>query len=315
MKFSQWRAALEVLNQNLNVSESAKRLFVSQSVISKQIRALEAELGVQIFERSGKRFVGTTRAGEKLLNMANQMMKDAHNIERAAREFSGDSGAIRLAATHSSLNSFLPAIFKTFKEKHAQTELLVQEGTSLEIAQQVASAEVDLGVLLSLYFNHPHLVALPFLEIPFVLIAHPNFPKLELLNPMPFQLENLNYFPLILPHITLDFREKIEKVFHYYHLKPKIIMDSLNTNTMKTWVLNQFGLAILPENSLNENEKEQFKIFNIASFFPKIQARLLIRKGSFLRRAEYNFIQLFAPHFNIHFVDAALHGNHQDCFL
>ncbi len=316
-KFTQWRAALEVLRQNLNVTEASKRLFISQSVISKQIRALESELGVKIFERNGKRFVGTTRVGKKLLQMAARLIEDAHNMERAAREFSGDSGIIRIASTHFLLAHVLPPILKKFQEMQPQTQIVVEEGTPPQIAPWVESGEVDWGVQISAHFEeNPALVALPFAEFSFVLIAHPNFPGLEeLLNSSPFKLENLNPFPLILPPPSLDVRAKMEKVLDYYHLKPKIIFNALTVEAMKIWVLNQFGLAMIPENALNEKEKAEFKVFNISSFFPKIQARILIRRGAFLRRADYAFIQLFASHFTMAVIDSALNGNARDDFL
>ncbi len=312
MKFSHWRAALEVSRQNLNVTESAKHLFVSQSVISKQIRALEAELGVQIFERSGKRFVGITRAGQKLLKMAGDLMDNAHNIERAAREFSGDSGAIRLAATHFELVNFLPKVFHRFKTAQHQVELILQEGTANQIAPWVLSGEVDFGILATPTLDVSGLVALPFLEIPLILIAAADFKGIQKDN---FKIENLSNLPLILPHISLDLRDKINKVFQYYDLKPKVVLDALNTETMKVWVLEHLGVAIVPENVLNEYEKEKFKIINISAIFPKLQARILIRRGAFLRRPDYSFIQLFAPHLTMHIIDSALNGEGKDHFL
>ena len=312
MKLSHWRAALEVSRQNLNVTESAKRLFVSQSVISKQIRALESELGVQIFERSGKRFVGITRAGQKLLKMAGDLMDNAHNIERAAREFSGDSGSIRVAATHFELTSFLPQIFQKFKTAQHKAELMLQEGTANQIAPWVLAGEVDFGILATPTFDVSGLVALPFAEIPLILIAAQDFKGLKKDD---FKIENLSNLPLILPHISLDLRNKIENVFAYYDLKPKVVLDALNTDTMKVWVSQHLGVAILPENVLNEKEKEKFKIINISANFPKLQARILIRRGAFLRRPDYAFIQLFAPHLTMHIIDSALNGEGKDHFL
>ncbi len=315
MKLSQWRAALEVSRQNLNVTESARRLFVSQSVISKQIRALETELGVKIFERSGKRFVGTTRAGKKLLQMAGALMDNAQNIERAAREFSGDSGSIRLAATHFELATFLPEIFQKFQNSKYSAELLLQQGAAAQIAPWVLSGEVDLGVLASPTMDEPGIIAFPFSEFPLILIAAPDFKNLHLLESNPFQIENLIHFPLILPHISLDIRAKIEKVFQYYDLKPKVVFDSLDIDSMKTWVLNKLGIAILPENAIKDNEKQRFRIFHISNFFPKLQARILIRRGAFLRRSDYAFIQLFAPHLTMNVIDSALNGDEKDHFL
>ncbi|MGD8478412.1 MAG: LysR family transcriptional regulator, partial [Burkholderiales bacterium] len=93
MKLQQLRYICEVARRDLNLSQTAEALFTSQPGISKQIRALEDELGVDIFVRHGKRLVAITEPGRAILERANQVLNDLGNLKQIGEEFTReDSG-------------------------------------------------------------------------------------------------------------------------------------------------------------------------------------------------------------------------------
>src|SRR2546429_9938912 len=90
MKLQQLRYLTEVVRRGLNVSEAADALHTSQPGVSKQIRALEDELGVQVFVRHGKRLVSITEPGKAVVAIAERILSEAQNLRRAGEEFPND---------------------------------------------------------------------------------------------------------------------------------------------------------------------------------------------------------------------------------
>jgi len=102
MNFRQLRAMLETARSGFNLTDVADILHTSQPAISRQIRELEDELGVEIFVRAGKRLTGLTAPGEAILTLVERLLLDAENLARAGEDFSVQgSGSLSIAATHS----------------------------------------------------------------------------------------------------------------------------------------------------------------------------------------------------------------------
>ena len=89
MKLQQLRYLVEVARSNLNISEAAETLYTSQPGVSKQIKLLEDELGIIIFERSGKRLTAITEPGKRVLEIARRLLREAKNIKRVGEEYAG----------------------------------------------------------------------------------------------------------------------------------------------------------------------------------------------------------------------------------
>jgi LysR family cys regulon transcriptional activator len=147
VKLQQLRYIVEIQRQGLNVSEAAETLFTSQPGISKQVKLLEDELGILIFERSGKRFTGVTEPGKAVLNIAERILREAENLKRASAEFAtGDSGRLVLAATHTQARYALPLVVRDFVTQHPTVKLELHQGSPTQIAEWVVNGEADLGI-------------------------------------------------------------------------------------------------------------------------------------------------------------------------
>ena len=147
MKLQQLRYVLEVSRHNLNVSEAADALYTSQPGISKQIRLLEEELGVQIFIRSGKRVVSVSQPGKEVLKLAERILRDVQNIKNIGNEFTDhDSGSLTIATTHTQARYVLPDIVARFVQRYPKVRLSIRQGSPTAIAQMVASGEADFAI-------------------------------------------------------------------------------------------------------------------------------------------------------------------------
>src|SRR5215212_4646733 len=162
MKLQQLRYLSEVARRNLNVSEAADALHTSQPGVSKQIRALEDELGIQVFVRHGKRLVAVTEPGKAVIAIAERILSEAQNLKRAGEEYSNDQlGTLTIAATHTQARYALPKAVAAFKRKYPKVELLLHQGNPTQICEQVLAGEADVGAATEAISQYAELVSLP----------------------------------------------------------------------------------------------------------------------------------------------------------
>ena len=132
MNFQQLKIIREAARQDYNLTEVANMLFTSQSGVSRHIRELEDELGIEIFVRRGKRLLGMTEPGKALLVIAERILNEASNVRRLADLFTNDtSGVLTIATTHTQARYSLPEVIKAFRELFPEVRLeLIQVGAS-----------------------------------------------------------------------------------------------------------------------------------------------------------------------------------------
>ncbi len=115
MNFQQLKIIREAARQDYNPDRGCEYAFTSQSGVSRHIRELEDELGIEIFVRRGKRLLGMTEPGKALLVIAERILNEASNVRRLADLFTNDtSGVLTIATTHTQARYSLPEVIKAF---------------------------------------------------------------------------------------------------------------------------------------------------------------------------------------------------------
>ena len=147
MKLQQLRYIWEVAHHDLNVSATAQSLYTSQPGISKQIRLLEDELGVEVFARSGKHLTRITPAGEKIIETAGEILRKVESIKQVAQEFSDErKGSLSIATTHTQARYALPNIINQFISQYPEVSLHMHQGTPIQIAEMASDGTVDFAI-------------------------------------------------------------------------------------------------------------------------------------------------------------------------
>ena len=147
MKLQQLRYIVEVVNHNLNVSSTAEGLYTSQPGISKQVRMLEDELGIQIFARSGKHLTQVTPAGQEIIRIAREVLSKVDAIKSVAGEHTWpDKGSLYVATTHTQARYALPGVIKGFIERYPRVSLHMHQGSPTQIAEPPAVSETTPAV-------------------------------------------------------------------------------------------------------------------------------------------------------------------------
>ena len=310
MKLQQLRYLLEVARQGLNISEAAEVLFTSQPGVSKQIKLLEDELGIIVFERSGKRLTGITEPGKAVLEISGRILREAENLRRVGEEYAGGhSGSLNLATTHTQARYILPTVVQRFVGAYSQVRLALHQGSPTQIAEWVLAGEADIGVATESLDQYSGLVTLPCYQWSHCVIAPSGHPILSVSG---LSLSELARWPLITYDPAVSGGTRIGKAFARQNLSPNIILSATDADVIKTYVSLGLGLGIIAKLAYDAQRDTGLVAIDAGHLFESNTTRLALRRGTYLRQFDYDFIQMFAPHLNKKAVDMAMQGGSED---
>lgn len=296
MNFQQLRIIRETVRQNFNLTEASAALYTSQSGVSKHIKDLEDELGVQLFIRKGKRLLGLTEPGQSLLSIVERMLVDADNIKRLADDFNKvDEGTLTIATTHTQARYVLPPIVSQFKKAFPKVHLILQQASPVEITEMLLQGEADIGIATESLTTEDNLASVPFYTWSHNIITPQNHP---LAQKDSIQLEDLSQYPLITYHGGFTGRSKIDKAFELAGLQPDIVMSALDADVIKTYVELGMGVGIV--NDVAYDAERDYRLKQIKTdVFGVNTTWIAVRKGHLLRGYGYEFVSLCSPETDI----------------
>jgi LysR family cys regulon transcriptional activator len=304
MKLQQLRYLCEVANQGLNLSKAAEILHTSQPGISKQIRLLENELGVDIFVRNGKRVVETTPPGRAIIEIAERMLRDAKNLKQVGQEFANEaSGSLTIATTHTQARYALPTAIKHFTARYPKVRLILRQGNPTQIAELVTSGVADIAIATEAIELFDELVMLPCYEWNRCVVVPPRHPLLKLRN---LTLEAIAEHPIITYDFAFTGRSKINQAFDAKGLVPNVVLTALDADVIKTYVELGLGIGILAQMAFEPKRDRHLRSIDASHLFEPSTTRIGISRNSYLRRYVYEFIEIFAPPLNHSVVTAAM---------
>jgi LysR family cys regulon transcriptional activator len=307
MKLQQLRYLVEVARHGLNVSEAAEALYTSQPGVSKQIKLLEDELGVIVFERSGKRLTSITEPGRTILEIAERILREAENMKRVGEEFAdGESGALVIATTHTQARYALPSVVARFVEKHPKVRLSMHQGSPTQIAEWTLKGEADIAIATEALDQYPQLLMLPCYQWTHCVIAPDGHPVLD---GRPLSLAELARWPLITYDSAFAGRSRINAAFERAKLTPNVVLAAIDADVIKTYVSLGLGLGIIAHQAYDATRDVGLAALDAGQLFGSNTTRIGLRRGTHVRRFEYDFIELFAPQLSRRAVDMAMTGH------
>jgi len=304
MKLQQLRYLCEVANQGLNLSKAAEILHTSQPGISKQIRLLENELGVDIFIRNGKRVVETTPPGRAILEIAERMLRDAKNLKQVGQEFANEaSGSLTIATTHTQARYALPSAIQHFTARYPKVRLVLRQGNPTQIAELVTSGVADIAIATEAIELFSELVMLPCYQWNRCIIVPPRHPLLKLKE---LTLEAIAEHPIITYDFAFTGRSKINQAFDAKGLVPNVVLTAIDADVIKTYVELGLGIGILAQMAFEPSRDRHLRAIDASHLFEPSTTRIGISRNSYLRKYVYDFIEMFAPHLDRATVAAAM---------
>lgn len=306
MKLQQLRYLCEVAKRGLNLSEAAEALYTSQPGISKQIRMLESELGVEILVRHGKRVVDITEPGRIILDIAERILRDTENLKRVGREFAAeDSGSLTIATTHTQARYALPPVIQRFIARYPRVRLSLREGSPQQISDLMRSGEADIAIITEAHEHYEDLVTLPCYQWNRCVITPLRHP---LLKERQLTLEMIAQYPIVTYDFAFSGNSPIKRAFDARGIKPNVALTAVDADVIKAYVELGLGVGILAKMAFDPARDFGLRLIDASHLFEPSTTRIGIRRHTYLRGYIYDFIEMFAPHLTRRVVDATIRG-------
>lgn len=293
MNFQQLRIIRETVRRNYNLTEVANALFTSQSGVSKHIKDLEDELGVELFVRRGKRLLGLTDPGKELVDIVERILLDTANIKRLGEQFaSSDRGELNIATTHTQARYAMPQAVAQFRKLFPHVHLVLHQGSPQEIATMLLDGRADIGIATESLADNPDIAAFPYHSWNHAVVV-PKGHALAKLKPL--TLEAVSEYPIITYHEGFTGRPAIDTAFANAGLAPDIVMAALDADVIKSYVELGLGIGIVASIAFDPDRDDGLELLESKHLFPLSTSRIALRRGRYLRGYAYRFIQLCAP--------------------
>ena len=308
MNFQQLRSVREAVRQRFNLTAVAEALHTSQPGVSRQIRELEEELGIEIFVRAGKRLTGLTPPGTTVLPLVEKLLLAADNLKRAGEDFAqADAGTLTIAATHTQARYALPAAVRDFRAAHPDVVLHMHQGSPQQVALMLLDGSADIGVATEALAQYEDLVALPCYRWTHTVIVPPGHALAsEASKGQTLNLARLAQFPIVTYEAGYTGRSHIDEAFTRNGLTPQIVLTAMDADVIKTYVELGLGVGIVAAIAIDEERDKHLAAIDARHLFATNLTRLAVRRGAFLRDYTYRFIETFASPLTRKVVEQAL---------
>lgn len=305
MKLQQLRYIVEVLNNNLNVSATAESLYTSQPGISKQVRMLEDELGIQIFGRSGKHLTHVTSAGNEVINIATQILSKVEAIKAVAREHTQpDEGKLRIATTHTQARYALPEVIQGFIKKYSKVSLHMSQGTPAQISDAASKGDADFAIATESLHLYNDLIMLPCYHWNRSVIVRSDHPLAKKRDNL--TIEDIAKYSLVTYVFGFTGRSELDRAFDTAGLEPKIAFTATDADVIKTYVRLGVGIGVVASMAVDPKIDSDLVTIDASHLFKSSTTKIGFRRGTFLRGYMFDFIERFAPHLNKDLVTKAM---------
>jgi LysR family cys regulon transcriptional activator len=310
MNLHQFRFVQEAVRRNLNLTEVAKSLHTSQPGVSKAIIELEEELGIEIFSRHGKRLKRVTEPGQHVLRSIEVILREVGNLKRIGEQFSAqDSGTLSIATTHTQARYVLPVPVAKLRETYPNVNISLHQGAPGQVAQMVLDEVAEIGIATESLSDYPDLITLPCYEWEHMLVIPKSHP---LAGKVRISLEDLAAEPIITYHPSFTGRTRIDKAFAAKGLTPRIALEAIDSDVIKTYVRLGLGVGIVAEMAVKDGLDEDLLARPASQLFGKNVARIAFKRSAYIRHFVYDFAALLSDRLDRNLIMKALDGHPTD---
>ncbi len=312
MNLHQFRFVQEAARRNLNLTEAAKALHTSQPGVSKAIIELEEELGVEIFARHGKRLKRITEPGQHVLRSIELIMREVGNLKRIGEQFSAqDSGTLSIATTHTQARYVLPLPVARLREAYPKVNVSLHQGSPDQVARMVIDETAEVGIATESLSDYQELVTLPCYEWQHVLVVPQGH---ALATKDRITLEDLAAEPLITYHPSFTGRTRIDAAFATRKLQPRVALEAIDSDVIKTYVRLGLGIGIVAEMAVRDDAQQptDLAVRPVGQLFGQNVARIAFKRGAYLRNFVFRFAELLSDRLDRQLIAKALSGHVND---
>jgi LysR family cys regulon transcriptional activator len=310
MNLHQFRFVQEAIRRNLNLTEAAKALHTSQPGVSKAIIELEEELGVEIFARHGKRLKRVTEPGQHVIKSIELIMREVGNLKRIGEQFSAqDSGTLSIATTHTQARYVLPVPVAKLREAYPKVNVTLHQGSPDQVARYLLDEVAEIGIATESLSDYQELVTMPCYEWQHVLVLPQGH---ALAKKERITLEDIAAEPIITYHPSFTGRTRIDNAFAHKKLVPRIALEAIDSDVIKTYVRLGLGIGIVAEMSMQGEDKGDLVVRPLGNLFGQNVARVAFKRGAYLRNFVFKFAELLSDRLDRNLIARAMSGHATD---
>jgi len=312
MNFHQLQYAIAIARNGLSVTQAAASLGTSQPAISRALKALEKELGFDLFVREGRAFARVTPEGVRVLEYAGRALAEVESLRAVAADLNQDArGTLSIATTHTQARYVLPPVVQAFRKRYPEVDLHLHQGTSEQISEMVSSDRVQLAIATGSEALFPELVLLPVYRWHRQVIVPKHHP-LARSTAGKLTLAQLATFPLVTYVFSFSGPSSLETLFAREGLKPRVALTARDSDVIKTYVRLGMGVGIVASVAYDPQEDQDLVVVDASHLFPIHTTWVGFRRGTLLRNFAYEFMQLFGAHLTRRLVDRAIEARDPD---
>jgi len=298
VNLQQIRYVREIARHKLNLSAAAEALHTSQPGVSRQVRELESELGVEVFVRQGKRLTALTPAGESVVQIANRIWAEVENLKRVGKEHThADQGSFVIAATHMQARYILPPAIKAFIARYPDVHLSIHQGSPRDLANGVIAGESDIAIATETLDRYPELVTQPLYRWHHCVVVPKNHP---LATEKRLTLARIAAYPLVTYDAAFTGRTALDESFAEAGVETNVVLTAIDTDVIKTYVRQGLGIGIIAGVAFDAERDQDLLALDGSKLFPERVTKLAWRKGTYLRGYVRDFIAILSAHLPPH---------------
>ena len=293
MKLQQLRCIFQIVQSEFNISKASEVLNTSQPGVSKQIKLLEDEIGIKIFQRNGKRLVNLTEPGELILSSIETILQESNNIKVISEEYiEKDQGTFTIATTHTQARYKLPKVVEEFVKKYPKTNLNIHQGDPSQVTDQIINGEADVGIATESINLSEDILTIPCYQWNRCVVMPKNHPLTEVRK---ITLEDLAAYPMITYDYAFTGSTIVSEVFKNANIEPNIMLTAIDADVIKTYVSLNMGIGLIAEMAFDASTDHPMVSRDVSHLFPLSTTYIGIRRENFLRKYTSDFIRMFIP--------------------
>ena len=293
MKLQQLRCIFQIVQSDFNISKASEVLNTSQPGVSKQIKLLEDEIGIKIFQRNGKRLVNLTEPGELVLSSIETILHESNNIKVISEEYiEKDQGTFTIATTHTQARYKLPKVVEEFVKKYPKTNLNIHQGNPSQVTDQIINGEADVGIATESINLSEDILTIPCYQWNRCVVMPKNHPLTEVRK---ITLEDLAAYPMITYDYAFTGSTIVSEVFKNANIEPNIMLTAIDADVIKTYVSLNMGIGLIAEMAFDASTDHPMVSRDVSHLFPLSTTYIGIRRENFLRKYTSDFIRMFIP--------------------
>ena len=278
---------LRVLQEtNLNLSKAAEKMYIVQSAVSRQLQLFEAELGSPLFERQGKKLIGMTTLGLRIMEEVEIITQSKNNIQNIAADYlDSNQGILHIATTHTQAKYFLPVPIQRFREKYPGVKIYMAQSSPEQLIAQLHTRKADIAICTEKVDEEGDLVIEPCYEWHHALVV----PQQHPLSEGEITLERLASFPILTYSFGFTGRSNIESAFKAKGLELDIALAASDTDVIKTYVRLGMGVGLITAMAYDPRADWDLVARDLSHLIPSSKTKIAYLK--------HNYLPLYSQHF------------------